>query len=130
MNKKFIPNPKEIEALVKLSEESLASAKLRLKEKFLRGAVSDSYYAAFYIAKAALLKKGFISKTHTGTVRLFGEKFIKTGKVNKEYGQWLHQLLEERIEADYEALHDFDYKETKEAVIKAEGFIEEVKKVV
>ncbi len=45
--KEFTPNEKEIEAFLSLADESLRSAKLRLKEDFYRGTVSDSYYAVF-----------------------------------------------------------------------------------
>lgn len=120
--KEFTPNEKEIEAFLSLADESLRSAKLRLKEDFYRGTVSDSYYAVFYTAKALLLDKGLISKTHTGTVRLFGENFIKTGIIEKKYGQWLSSLLQERTEADYDALREFDFEEASQAVSLAEDF--------
>lgn len=126
----FTPNKKEIKALLDLADESLRSARLRLKEEFYRGAVSDSYYTVFYITKALLLSKGFISKTHTGTVRLFGENFIKTGIVGKKYGQWLTSLLQERTEADYDALREFDFDEANQAVKFAEDFFEGTKNLL
>ena len=79
-------------------------------------------YAVFYTAKALLLDKGLISKTHTGTVRLFGENFIKTGIIEKKYGQWLSSLLQERTEADYDALREFDFEEASQAFRLAEDF--------
>src|SRR3990172_7972739 len=116
MSKDYIPNKKEIYALIDMADESLRSAKFRLKEEFLRGAVSDSYYTAFYVAKALLLQNGHISKTHTGTVRLFGENFVKNGLIKKEYGQWFAKLLRERTEADYDSLREIHEEEAKEAI--------------
>lgn len=123
-------NPREIRALVNLAQESLESAKLRLDENFFRGSVSDSYYAAFYITKAALLNNDIITKTHSGTQRKFGENFVKTGMVDKSYGQWLSKALEERTEADYDALVEFTHEEAKEAYEKTVEFVSEVKKLV
>lgn len=129
-NKKFTPSPEEIKAFIKLSEDSLKSAKSHLKESFYRGAVSDAYYAAFYIIKAALLNKSVISKTHSGTINLFGENFVKTGEIDTKYGHWLNKLFKKRTDATYEALREFNLKETKEAVEQSEKFVKEVKKVI
>lgn len=113
-----------------MSDESIKSAELRLSEEFIRGAVSDSYYAAFYILKAILIKNGFITKTHKGAIQIFGEKFINSGKIEKKYGQWLGRLLKERTEATYEATRDFDYDEAIEALNMAKEFVVGVKKVL
>jgi hypothetical protein len=126
----FKPNPEEIEALVEMAKENLQSAHLQLKEGFLRGAVSSAYYAAFNIAKAVLIKNGKVSKTHSGTLRLFGQEFVKKGKIDKKYGQLLNNLLEERTEADYEALRTFRRSEAEEAISLANDFVEAVKKLI
>ena len=129
-NKKFIPSPEEIKAFIKLSEDSLKSAQLRLEEDFFRGTVSDAYYAAFYIVKAALINKGIISKTHSGTINLFGENFVKNRQVDEKYGKWLKELLKERTDATYEALREFSHQEAKEALEQSEKFVKEIKKLV
>ncbi len=82
------------------------------------------------MAKAVLLKKGLISKMHKGNIRLFGDNFIKTGEIDKKYGQWLSNLLKERTDAAYEALREFDSEEALEAVKQAEDFIDEVKTLI
>lgn len=126
----FKPNPEEIEALTDMAEENLQSAHLQFKEGFLRGAVSSAYYAAFNMAKAVLIKDGHFSKTHSGTLRLFGQEFVKKGRIDKRYGQLLNNLLEERTEADYEALRTFSSSEAEEAIGLANDFIEAVKKLI
>jgi len=126
----FTPSSEEITAWLSLAAEKLKAAKMQLNEQLYRSAISDSYYAAFYVAKAALLSLGFITKSHSGTVKLFGEQFIKTGKVAKNYGQWLSFLQELRTEADYEALVKFNHEQAAEAVTKAELFIKAVKSLI
>jgi len=120
----------ELAALQSLADESLRSAELMLKEGFYRGAVNDSYYAAFYAAKAALLVINLAPKTHKGTARLFGDNYVKMNKIDRKYGKWLNRLLEERTEATYDAMQEFDEKEANNAVEMAGEFVAEVKKVL
>lgn len=88
MNEVFIPNQEEIKGLIKLAEENLELAKLEFQQGFIRGAISKAYYVFLNIARAALLSKGIIPKTHTGAIVKFAETFIKSGQISKDYGHW------------------------------------------
>jgi len=130
MNQEFSPNQNEIKALINLADENLKLAKLEFEQGFVRGAISKAYYVFLDMARAALLSKGVITKTHGGSVAKFGELFIKSGQISKDYGRWFNRALRSRQEADYEALKSFTLDEAKEIIEEAEEFYDEVKKIV
>ena len=79
------------------------------------------------MARAALLSRGVIARTHGGSVAKFGEVFINSGQISKDYGRWFNRALRARQEADYEALKTFT---ADEAIEQAQEFYNEVKKFV
>lgn len=130
MNQGFNPNRDEIKALIDLAQENLKLAKLELKQGFIRGAISKAYYVFLDTARAALLSKGIITKTHGSSVAKFGEVFIKSGQIAKDYGRWFNRALRARQEADYEALKSFASEEAKELIEEAEEFYNVVRKIL
>ena len=71
------------------------------------------YYSVFYMASALLVKNDIVTKSHSGTMHLFGEQFVKSGKVDKTYGQLYTKLFQMRQSGDYDDM--FDIKE--EAIV-------------
>ena len=130
MMEEFKPNKDEIEALVSLAEENLKLAKLEFKENFIRGAITKSYYVFLDMARAALLSKGIITKTHGSTVAKFAEEYIKSGQIAKEYGRWFNRALRARQEADYEVLKTFTADEAKDIMEQAEKFLKETQRLM
>ena len=130
MNQEFMPNLDEIKALIKLGEENLKLAKMEFEQDFIRGAISKAYYVFLDIARAALLSKGVIARTHGGSVAKFGEIFVKSGQISKDYGRWFNRALRSRQEADYEPLKSFTNEEAKEIIDQAERFYIEVNKII
>ena len=130
MMEEFKPNKDEIEALVSLAEENLKLAKLEFKENFIRGAITKSYYVFLDMARADLLSKGIITKTHGSTVAKFAEEYIKSGQIAKEYGRWFNRALRARQEADYEVLKTFTADEAKDIMEQAEKFLKETQRLM
>jgi hypothetical protein len=118
---------KEIDALLKISQQNLIDAKALLKSGGYRSAISRAYYMFLDLAKAALLTEGIIIKSHAGAVTKFGETFVKPGLIKGDYGRAFRRALEIRFEADYEALHEFTKEEAEETVKEAEKFFKELK---
>lgn len=54
------------------SLRSLEEVELMLGIGHFETAASRLYYASFYLVSAALAKRGFSTKSHDGTQRLFG----------------------------------------------------------
>jgi uncharacterized protein (UPF0332 family) len=77
------------------------------REKW-NSSINRLYYAAYYAVMALLLHSELNPTTHTGTKSNFSEYFIKTGKIDKEYGKVYSQLFTWRQKGDYDDLFDFE----------------------
>lgn len=65
------------------------------------------YYAAYYALIALLLLSDLKPTTHNGVKSYFSQHFIKTGKVDANYGKMYSQLFTWRQKGDYDDLFDF-----------------------
>jgi uncharacterized protein (UPF0332 family) len=70
--------------------------------------INRLYYAAYYAVMALLLDSDLKPATHNGAKSNFSEYFIKTGKIDKEYGKMYSQLFTWRQKGDYDDLFDFN----------------------
>ena len=59
------------------------------------------YYACYYAVSALLIKNGHQAQTHNGVIQMFGLHFVKTEKVEREYGKLYNQLFSLRLTGDY-----------------------------
>ena len=75
---------KEIKDLLEKAGRYLRSAELLLDGDF-GSCVSRCYYAMFYSTEAILLTNDLKASSHKGVISLFGEHFIKTGKLDGEF---------------------------------------------
>lgn len=111
--------------LEKACQKQDAAAAL-LKAGFFEDAVSRAYYAAFHTAQAALLTEGQQADTHKGLGTLFGLFFVKTGRIDKQFGRYLANLKDDRETSDYEVLGWIDEQVASRAVREAREFCEAV----
>jgi uncharacterized protein (UPF0332 family) len=65
------------EALLGRAQQALTSARVLLETNDANGAISRAYYAMFYAAEAALLRKGVEASTHAGVLAMFGEHLVR-----------------------------------------------------
>lgn len=56
-------------------------------------AASRLYYAAYYMASALLVDKGFIARSHSGVIHIIGSEFVKKDFLSKEDGRLFHDCL-------------------------------------
>lgn len=89
------------------AEESLASARREFEAGSELFAINRPYYAAFYGVSAALLDRRSSFKKHSGVRAAFHREFIKTGRLDAEWGRFYDRLYEDRQEGDYVALVSF-----------------------
>lgn len=129
---KFKINPenkkKQFKIHISRAKENLKGAKILLKEKNYRGAISRAYYAFFEAAHAALITKGITAKTHAGLITLFDLYFVKTKKVSKGFAKFYREAKKAREEADYGFLKKFTKEETEKIIKTASEFIKIIKK--
>jgi hypothetical protein len=75
------------------ADEALEEAELLYKSNHLNASVNRLYYACFYAVSALLLNEGLSSSKHSGIRSLFIQRWVKTGRVSKELGQFYRQIF-------------------------------------
>jgi uncharacterized protein (UPF0332 family) len=109
------------------AQESLASAQREIAAGAYTFAVNRLYYAAFYGASAALLERQRSFRKHSGVRAAFHREFIKTGRLNMEWGRFYDRLFEDRQEGDYVALIAFDQEYVQAQMIRCSQFLEHLR---
>ena len=114
-----------VQVLIEKSRKSLAAGTALSTDGFNESAISRAYYAAFYLAQAALATKDISRSKHSGVIAPFGEYLAKKGPLASVHKIFL-ELYEKRVTSDYsvEAVPSSD--ETKEAVEAARKFTKSV----
>ena len=110
------------------AEESLDEALILAENDRWNAVVNRLYYSCFYAVIALLLKNGIQTQTHDGARTQFGNHFIRTGKIDKNYGKLYSKLFDYRQKGDYGDLFDYDKKTVSPLIERAREFIEEIKK--
>ena len=118
----------EVENLLRKAERKLRAAKELLKLGEYEDTVSRAYYCIFHAAKAALALEQSFPKTHEGTIREFGLKFIKDGKLPKELGIIFSDARSLRETADYAVTPLIGLEDAKWSVEAAERFLKQISK--
>jgi len=86
--------------LERVDEELRATRKL-IEDGLYRIACSRAYYAAFLMTTAVLLTLDVTRTKHSGVEAAFHEQFIKSGRVEPEYGRLYALLRKTREDSDY-----------------------------
>jgi len=112
------------------ADEALASAELELGAGHTSFAVSRLYYACFYAVTALLLNDGKQFARHSGVRSEFGRSFVKTGRIEKKWGRFYYDLLEDRQEGDYLPTSTFDEDEVSVRLEMARQFLDVVRGLI
>jgi len=87
-----------------------------------------SYYSVYDAAKALLLLKGVVTKSHESVERMFSLYLVKTGEIEVGTGKIIGRLMKLRAEADYYPEATFSPDDSSDAIKKAEAFVERTKR--
>lgn len=117
-----------IEYRLKKAEETFEEALILANNKKWNAVINRLYYACFYAVIALLLKHQIETNSHYGARTLFGLHFIKTGKIDKQYGKLFSKLFDYRQKGDYGDLFDYDEEIARPLITEAEQFIAEIRK--
>jgi uncharacterized protein (UPF0332 family) len=109
------------------AEKYLGSARLLAETEYSNGAITDSYYAFFWIIRGLLYEKGIITKRHSGLKQMFNLHYIVTGEIPKRYYDELEELFQRRQLVDYGGDEDFPLSEVEACINTAEIFLTYVK---
>lgn len=111
-------------ALLKKAKDSLDAARLLFEKGYYDFAASRTYYSMFYIAEAFLLGEGLSFSKHSAVIAAFGKRFVKTGRVPKEFHRFLIEGEDSRNIGDYDIVSGLNNEEALEQIRHAESFIE------
>ncbi|MCK9311897.1 MAG: HEPN domain-containing protein [Acholeplasmataceae bacterium] len=88
-------------------KDTLEDARILADNRRWNSAINRLYYASYYAVTALLLDADLNPSTHNGAKSNFTEHFIKTNRIDKEYGKIYSQLFTWRQKGDYDDLFDF-----------------------
>ena len=120
----------EYKKLLSLSLEELEIAALLLDREHYRTCLSRSYYSIYYATQALLLSQNLETSTHKGTIRLFGQHFVKTGQFSSEFAKILSDAYELRQLSDYDADFTSTLAEAEKILEQAKTFVAEVEQLL
>jgi len=105
------------------AKDTLDDAQLLADNGKWNSTINRLYYAAYYAVIALLLNADLKPTTHNGVKSNFSEYFVKTEKIDKEFGLIFSQLFTWRQKGDYDDLFDFQEE-------KVLPYFEPVKKLI
>ncbi len=109
-----------------LAQEKLEVARELLGLSRYDDVVSKAYYVMFYAAKAALASYDIDARRHSGVIALFGQQFVKVGRVDAYYLQLLTRAMQAREISDYDPSVRASRQNAEEAITYAEQFLNKV----
>lgn len=112
------------------AKDTLDDAQILADNEKWNSAINRLYYAAYYAVIALLLDADLKPTTHNGAKSNFSEYFIKTGKIDKEFGLIFSQLFTWRQKGDYDDLFDFQKDKVLPYFEPIKKLIEEVEKLI
>ena len=113
-----------------LADEALASARSELAAGRLGFALNRGYYACFYAASAVFLQEGRTFRKHAGVRTAVHAHLVKPGRISADLGQWYDRLFDQRLQADYTAMVQFDKSTVREAVEQAGQFVDYMRRLL
>lgn len=116
-----------IEYRLKKAEETYEVAVLLFENSKWNSTINRLYYSCFYAVSALLVKYEITAKSHTGIKTQFFLNFIKTDKINLDYGKLYSDLFDWRQKGDYGDFFDFTEEDVKPLMKPTKKLIDKIK---
>jgi len=120
----------EINANLERAAKSIEAARELVRNGFYDFAASRAYYGVFYAATAVLLNEGMELSKHGGVISAMHQRYVKTGKLNKEHGKDLNWLFELRSVGDYGGIAHVSRQEAEQAIQAATRIVEAIRAIL
>lgn len=117
----------EVRFRLEKAERAIQAARLELDGGLPDFALSDAYYALFYVAEALLLDRGLRFRSHGAVHAAFGREFAKTGILDRKHHRRLIDAFQKRLEVDYDVGTDTPPDVVDEVIGWAEEFLREAR---
>jgi uncharacterized protein (UPF0332 family)/predicted nucleotidyltransferase len=125
------PMKPETNELLGSADATIRTAQALLKAGFAKPAAREAYQAVLRAARALVFEeRNSAPKTHQGTVTLFSDLAIKTGRVDEGVGAALARGLAVRLDVDYAAVPQTTEAQAAEYVGRAVEFVAAVKRLI
>lgn len=125
------PMKPETKELLNSADTTLTTAQALLKAGFAKTAAREAYQAVLRTARALVFEeRNTAPETHKGTVTLFSDLAIKTGRVDESMGAALSRGLTMRLDLDYQAVPKTTDQQATEYVERAAEFVAAVKRLI
>ncbi|WP_146199742.1 HEPN domain-containing protein [Methanospirillum stamsii] len=119
----MLANLIECNVLMEKSRERLLVAQSLHDDGYFEDAVSRSYYAMFFAARALLLTLDITPKTHRGVIVTLSDQFVKNGLMHYEIWEYLAAGETLREEADYSSEKRIDDIRSQTTLEHAKEFV-------
>ena len=114
----------QIKAYLRAARRSLEAAAFNLEEGFYGTAINRAYYAIFYAASGLLWTQGISRSKHSGVIAAFRQYFVKPGLIETEYSDLYGDVMDSRLDSDYDITYDADPAVARTCLEDARRFVE------
>lgn len=112
------------------ANETLSEAKTAFENESYLLAANRVYYTAFYAVSALGLKSDFTTSKHGQLLGWFNQYFIKTGLIEKHFGEFYKSAFQMRQQSDYDDFVKFDKVIIEEKIKTASEFIDRISELI
>ncbi|WP_230972445.1 HEPN domain-containing protein [Archaeoglobus neptunius] len=115
---------------MKRAEKWLFDAEKSLEHGLYDNCLISSYLAMFHSARAILFRDGWREKSHFCIARYLEEKYVKQGKLEREWVDLLDRLRETRHADQYDISYFATQEEAESVINIAHEFVERMEKLL
>ncbi len=119
-----------VELELEKSYRTYDAALIMVDNEHWESAANRLYYALFHAVNALLIHDGHIVNTHKGSHALFGQYYIKTGKLPRLYSSIYQKLETIRDEGDYNWSYNVSFEDIQEKMHPAKEMIDTIAAMV
>ncbi len=119
-----------IKIKMKKSAALIKEADVLFENGFYDTLINRLYYSCFHATKPLLLTKDLVSKTHSGTVSLLNQKFVKENTFDIRHAAFFKGLMNERVQSDYDDFVITDKSQVVEFIQPAKEYLEYVSQLI
>lgn len=108
------------------AKDTVAVVDLLINNERFPAAVNRIYYGIFYTLLALALRFDFETSKHLQLIGWFNKEFIRSGKIEKEFGRILRKAYENRTSGDYDAFIEFEQDDVVQLFEEMKNFINRI----
>lgn len=126
MNAEVLNKRYQIQTYLNHAHQTLESAASSLEHGFYDTSVNRAYYAIFYAASGLLLTQDISRSKHAGVLAAFRQHFVKSGLIEPEYSDLYGDVMDARVDSDYDVTFETEQMTARERLEDARRFVERV----